>query len=67
MRRTMWWRCHRRIIADYLIAQGREVFHLMDEAKVVPARSTPGMEIVQDGVIYPPLDDGQGKLPLSRA
>src|SRR5215468_8972016 len=26
---AVWWRCHRRIIADYLIAAGEAVFHIM--------------------------------------
>jgi uncharacterized protein (DUF488 family) len=26
---TLWWKCHRRLIADLLAARGREVFHLI--------------------------------------
>ena len=26
---SLWWRCHRRIIADYLIAAGDDVFHIL--------------------------------------
>ncbi len=26
---SLWWRCHRRIITDYLIAAGEEVFHIL--------------------------------------
>jgi uncharacterized protein (DUF488 family) len=25
---TLWWRCHRRLIADALVARGRQVLHL---------------------------------------
>ncbi|HET9428136.1 MAG TPA: DUF488 domain-containing protein [Allosphingosinicella sp.] len=50
---AVWWRCHRRIIADYLVAAGREVFHLMDGAKIVPARQTPGLVLAEDGIHYP--------------
>lgn len=39
---AVWWRCHRRIIADYLIAGGHEVFHIMDRRKIEPARMTSG-------------------------
>ena len=28
---AVWWRCHRRIIADYLLLRGRDVIHLMGE------------------------------------
>ena len=50
---AVWWRCHRRIIADYLIHAGWPVFHLMDEAKIVPARPTPGLQPCADGLHYP--------------
>src|SRR5574337_1147103 len=26
---AVWWRCHRRIVADHLLARGETVFHLM--------------------------------------
>ncbi len=39
---ALWWRCHRRIIADYLLAAGEEVSHIMGEGKLAPARMTPG-------------------------
>lgn len=50
---AVWWRCHRRIIADYLLARGRAVFHLMDEGRVDPARLTPGAEIRDGKLVYP--------------
>lgn len=37
---TLWWRCHRRIIADYLLAAGATVFHLLGPGHVEPARMT---------------------------
>jgi uncharacterized protein (DUF488 family) len=30
---AVWWRCHRRIIADYLITAGETVFHIMGVAR----------------------------------
>jgi uncharacterized protein (DUF488 family) len=38
---TVWWRCHRRIIADYLLAAGEHVFHILGPDKIVPATLTP--------------------------
>jgi uncharacterized protein (DUF488 family) len=38
---TVWWRCHRRIIADYLLASGEPVFHILGPGKIVPASLTP--------------------------
>lgn len=47
---TLWWRCHRRIITDYLLAAGEQVFHILGPAKVEPARMTsaarPGPSLV---------------------
>lgn len=39
---TLWWRCHRRIIADYLIAAGELVVHILGPGQVQPARMTDG-------------------------
>ncbi|HVM78582.1 MAG TPA: DUF488 domain-containing protein [Stellaceae bacterium] len=39
---AVWWRCHRRIVADYLIARGVEVRHILGADKVEPARLTEG-------------------------
>ena len=51
---AVWWRCHRRIIADYLIAAGETVFHIMGAGKIEPARLTPAAQPVPDGtLIYP--------------
>jgi uncharacterized protein (DUF488 family) len=51
---TVWWRCHRRIIADYLLAAGEEVFHILGPGKVEPARMTPAAQPAPDGSLaYP--------------
>lgn len=51
---AVWWRCHRRIVADYLLAQGETVFHVMGEGRVEPARLTAGAVIQPDGAIHYP-------------
>ena len=38
---ALWWRCHRRIIADYLIAAGEKVCHILGPGNIEPARLTP--------------------------
>lgn len=51
---AVWWRCHRRIVADYLIAAGRTVFHIMGPGRIEPARLTPGAVVQPDGtILYP--------------
>ncbi|MDR5741217.1 MULTISPECIES: DUF488 domain-containing protein [unclassified Caballeronia] len=39
---AVWWRCHRRIVADYLLAHGETVFHLMGDDRIEEARLTQG-------------------------
>lgn len=51
---ALWWRCHRRIIADYLIAAGETVFHILGVDHVAPARLTVGAVLQADGTLsYP--------------
>ena len=45
---AVWWRCHRRIIADYLIAADVSVMHILDAGKIEPARLTPEATIRGD-------------------
>jgi uncharacterized protein (DUF488 family) len=51
---ALWWRCHRRIIADYLLAAGEEVRHIMADGKVVDARMTEGARREGRALVYPP-------------
>jgi uncharacterized protein (DUF488 family) len=53
---AVWWRCHRRIIADYLLVRGREVFHLMGDHRAVAAQLTPGAQISGLKITYPGED-----------
>jgi uncharacterized protein (DUF488 family) len=48
---AVWWRCHRRIIADYLLAEGIEVAHIMGPGKIEPATLTPGARPLPDGTL----------------
>jgi uncharacterized protein (DUF488 family) len=51
---AVWWRCHRRIIADHLLARGDEVLHIMAGGRTVPAGLTPGAVIGEGGAVtYP--------------
>ena len=52
---TVWWRCHRRIIADYLLAAGETVFHIMGPGKIEPAHPTESATKVADGVLTYPV------------
>jgi uncharacterized protein (DUF488 family) len=51
---AVWWRCHRRIIADYLLAAGEQVNHIRGKSHVDVATLTPGAVVRDDGtVVYP--------------
>ena len=54
---AVWWRCHRRIIADYLIAAGETVFHILGPGRIVPARMTAAAQLGQDGSLTYPAGD----------
>lgn len=50
---AVWWRCHRRIIADYLIMAGETVMHILGRGKTQPAKPTPAALPARDGsIIY---------------
>lgn len=51
---AVWWRSHRRIIADHLLHRGHEVYHLMHKDQIAPAKMSEGAVTREDGnLIYP--------------
>ena len=51
---AVWWRCHRRIITDYLLAAGETVLHIMGPGNIVPARLTEAAKGSPSGILsYP--------------
>jgi uncharacterized protein (DUF488 family) len=56
---AVWWRCHRRIIADYLLAGGVSVKHILAPGKVDPAMMTPGAQFRADATIVYPAVQGE--------
>lgn len=57
----LWWRCHRRIVSDYLTARGYEVRHIMPDGKPA-AHAPPDFATIENGrIIY---DGGQRRLKL---
>jgi uncharacterized protein (DUF488 family) len=48
----LWWRCHRRIIADHMMARGWHVLHIMPDGKLV-THSLPDFARIDKGrIIY---------------
>ncbi|MBS0478675.1 MAG: DUF488 domain-containing protein [Proteobacteria bacterium] len=56
---AVWWRCHRRLVADYLIRANRAVYHLMGKDAVQPAKITPAAVYAGDGIHYPRPEEDQ--------
>jgi len=50
---ALWWRCHRRIVADYLLAAGEPVAHIMADGSVSEARLTPAARRAGNVLIFP--------------
>ena len=51
---AVWWRCHRRIIGDHLLAHGDDVFHIMPGGRIEQARLTRGAVVGPGPVVtYP--------------
>ncbi len=49
-----YWRCHRRIISDHLVARGVPMAHIVEGGRTVGHRLT-GFAVIRDGVpVYPP-------------
>ncbi len=58
---AVWWRCHRRIVADHLLAHRVPVLHLMSERAATEATPTP-FAVIHRGRVHYPLDaDGAGR------
>ena len=63
---AVWWRCHRRIIADYLLAAGESVFHILGPDAIVPATLTKAATVQPNGVLtYPGQVRYRGKAGIA--
>jgi uncharacterized protein (DUF488 family) len=58
---AQWWRCHRRLLSDALVARGVEVLHLDARGRAQPHELTEFAVAAGGGVTYPPA---QGELGL---
>ena len=51
---TVWWRCHRRLLADHLeLVEGDVVEHLFPGGRRYPHAATEGAAVVDGRVVYP--------------
>jgi uncharacterized protein (DUF488 family) len=58
---SLWWRCHRRLLADFAVAaRGAEVRHLMHDGRTEAHRLSDGLRLRDDGLLV--YDSGQATL-----
>ncbi|WP_037680033.1 DUF488 family protein [Streptomyces albus] len=49
---SVWWRCHRRLIADFaVLARGVPVLHLAHDGRLTAHPPTPGARLREDGLL----------------
>lgn len=59
---AVWWRCHRRLIADDFIARGWRVLHVMTSGRTEPHALHPAARMIDDVLRYPAGADAQAEL-----
>lgn len=49
---SLWWRCHRRLIADAaLLLRGEAVYHVMHDGRIQPHVPTAGVRVTREGTL----------------
>jgi uncharacterized protein (DUF488 family) len=59
---AVWWRCHRRIVADHLIAAGHTVLHIMARGRVERAELTAGAVVHSPACVTYPAPGADARL-----
>jgi uncharacterized protein (DUF488 family) len=49
---TLWWRCHRRLIAELLTARGHQVVHLLKPGHSEPHRPWEPISETREGILH---------------
>jgi uncharacterized protein (DUF488 family) len=58
---ALYWRCHRKLVSDYLALHNVEVKHILEGGKLLDHKLTAGAVIAEGGdVIYPSQADARG-------
>jgi len=50
---AVYWRCHRRLVSDFLLANNVTVQHIFPNGEVRPHKLTEGGKVEQGNVTYP--------------
>ena len=57
---VLWWRCHRRLVADLLVVLGFEVVHILGAGKQEVHRLAPPARLVRGRLSYAGVDGDRG-------
>ena len=57
-----YWRCHRRLISDFLVSQGKEVWHIVKSDTIRRHELTKFARIKNGGLYYPAEDSAEPSL-----
>jgi uncharacterized protein (DUF488 family) len=49
----LYWKCHRRLLSDYLVSRGIEVVHIIEPSRTSIHELAPYAVVTESGVIYP--------------
>ncbi|MFC1792834.1 hypothetical protein ACFL3Q_04535 [Planctomycetota bacterium] len=60
----LYWKCHRRLLSDYLTARHVKVVHILDPGKTLEHKLTQGAVVTETGVIYPLPESGDNQRSL---
>lgn len=55
---AVWWRCHRRLVADLLVHRGMQVLHVIDHKPAQPHALHEAARPAGDLLVYPPVQAG---------
>lgn len=61
---SVFWRCHRRLVADYLFVNGITVQHIMPSGQLRPHTLTKGAKVEGGELTYPPTEEDKAQLLL---
>lgn len=64
---ALWWRCHRRLIADRLVAAGQTVCHIGSDGRAAAHRLTPFAIADEGGLVTYPPEPQRAPAPAGRA
>jgi uncharacterized protein (DUF488 family) len=57
----LYWRCHRRLLSDYLVSRGIEVIHIIEPGRTSIHKLAPYAVVTESGVIYPAQQQNNGQ------